>query len=394
MGSDGARREPLFTPAFIALGLADLGYFTALGVAIYVLPLYVTGPVGSDRAGAGLAFGAFAVAALVGRPVAGRLADSRGRRPLLLGGAALLGLGMVAMPVTGSLWAVVVVRLVQGLAEAAFFVAGLAMLIDIAPASRVGEATSYSSLGLYLGLAFGPPAGEWLVGTAGFPAAWYGAGALCVVAALFALLLPESRREDAGGPAGERARLLHRPALPFAAGFGCSLVAAGGFLAFASLHARDIAMTPTSLALFVYGGVVVASRVAFARVPDRLPTVPLAAASLVVIGVGLVVMASWATAAGLLVGVVLTAVGVSFSTPAFFTAIFATAGPGQRGAAAGTAGVVLDLGLGVGPILLGLVAREQGITGAFAVGGGVALAGAAGTALLALRAGRVARPAD
>ena len=41
-------RERLVTPAFIRLGVADLAYFTATGVAIYALPL-VTGPVGLER---------------------------------------------------------------------------------------------------------------------------------------------------------------------------------------------------------------------------------------------------------------------------------------------------------------------------------------------------------
>jgi hypothetical protein len=61
-------RDRLLTPAFIRLAVADLAYFTATGVAIYTLPLWVTGPVGSDEAGAGLAFGAFAVSALILRP--------------------------------------------------------------------------------------------------------------------------------------------------------------------------------------------------------------------------------------------------------------------------------------------------------------------------------------
>ncbi len=75
-----AHEKPLasdcFTPAFVRLALADLAYFTAAGVAIYALPLYVTGPLGSDKAGAGLAFGAFAITALVLRPIAGRLSDT------------------------------------------------------------------------------------------------------------------------------------------------------------------------------------------------------------------------------------------------------------------------------------------------------------------------------
>ena len=48
----------------------------------------------------------------------------------------------------------------QGVAEAAFFVAGFALLADLAPPSRMGEALSYNSLGLYLGIALGPPLGE------------------------------------------------------------------------------------------------------------------------------------------------------------------------------------------------------------------------------------------
>src|SRR4029450_8709509 len=76
-------RGRLVTPAFIRLGVADLAYFTATGVAIYALPLWVTGPVGSNTSGAGFAFGVCAVSALIMRPFAGRVPDTWGRRPLL-----------------------------------------------------------------------------------------------------------------------------------------------------------------------------------------------------------------------------------------------------------------------------------------------------------------------
>ena len=43
--------------------------------------------------------------------------------------------------------AVVALRLVLGVAEAAFFVASFAALADLAPPDRMGEALSYNSLG-------------------------------------------------------------------------------------------------------------------------------------------------------------------------------------------------------------------------------------------------------
>jgi MFS family permease len=151
-GAEPGTRERLVTPAFIRLTLADVAYFTATGVAIYTLPLWVTGPVGSDKSGAGLAFGAFAVSALILRPFAGRLADTKGRRPLLVGGALISAIGMLGTAYADNLVLVVLLRLLLGVAEAAFFVASVAALADLAPPSRMGEATSYNSLGLYLGL--------------------------------------------------------------------------------------------------------------------------------------------------------------------------------------------------------------------------------------------------
>jgi predicted MFS family arabinose efflux permease len=259
------------------------------------------------------------------------------------------------------------------------------MLADLAPPDRMGEALSYNSLGLYLGISFGPPLGELLLETWSIDVAWYGATALSVLAAVLVLALPEPVRETDDEGHG---RLIHRPAVPLALGFFASLAAVSGFLAFASLHARDIDMSNTSLALFTYGCVVVVLRVAFAKVPDRLPSLPLAMGSLVAIGVGLVVIALWQQPIGLLGGVVVIATGVTFATPAFFAAIFATARPSERGAASGTASAFIDLALGFGPIALGVVADAFAIPAAFAVGAAIAFAGAAWTLHLSRNVGR------
>jgi predicted MFS family arabinose efflux permease len=374
---DSGNKDRLFTAAFLRLSFGDLAYFTAAGVAIYALPPYVTGPVGSDKAGAGLAFGAFAVTALVLRPFAGRLSDSRGRRPLLVGGA-LLGAAMMFLTAfADTLPLVVVLRLALGVAEAAFFVAAFAALADLAPPSRLGEALSYNSLGLYLGLTLGPPLGELLVRSIGFTAAWYGAAVLLLMAASIIHGIGETRtpRSDAEEPTS----LIHWKAVPPAIGFLASVIPMGGFLAFAALHADGVGLRPTSLPLAVYGAVVVVGRIAFAKVPDRLPPLPLGAVALTTIATGMSVMALWSAPAGVLVGAALVGVGVTFSTPAFFSAIFATAKPSERGAASGVASACIDIGFGGGPIVLGLAAESLGISWAFGVGAGVALAGVAWT---------------
>jgi predicted MFS family arabinose efflux permease len=387
-------REPLLTSAFVRLAVADLAYFTAVGVAILALPLYVTGPVGSDEAGAGLAFGAFALSALALRPVVGHLCDVWGRAPLMVGGGLLAAVSLGLTAHAGTLLAVVVLRLLLGVAEAAFFVASLAALADLAPESRRGEAMSYNSLGLYLGITLGPPLGELLVRTTSFAGAWYGAAALALVAAVVAGSIGETRPggrpdrspgEAAGGvPRG--GAWVHRPAIRPSLGFLASVVAMGGFLGYAALHAESLGMANVSLPLLVYGSVVVAGRIAFARVVDRAPALSLATAALVAIAAGLLLAVVSPTPAALLAGAALMGLGVTFSTPAFFSAIFATAAPAERGAASGTASMALDLGLGIGPMALGLAAQAGGTSWAFVIGALIAAIGALWT--WSLRPGR------
>lgn len=374
------RSERLFTPSFVSLGLADMAYFLAVGVAVYALPLYVTGPIGSTAGGAGLAFGAFAVSAILLRPLAGRWSDTHGRRPLLVGGALLAAVALLATPLADTLAAVVALRLVLGVAEALFFVASLAALADLAPPGRTAEAISYNSLGLYLGLALGAPLGEGLVTVLGFAGAWSAAAVLALAAAILAGRIGETRAPRP--PAAPPAALIHLPAVPAALGFLASIIAMGSFLAFVSLHANSIGMASASLPLFIYGIVVVVLRIALAPIQNKLPPLKTAAAALLTITAGLLVLLGWATPTGLLTGAVLLGTGVALSTPAFFAAIFATADPSSRGAAAGTFSIALDLGLGAGPIILGWVAYSSSIATAFLVAAAVVLAGSAWTILL------------
>ena len=177
--------------------------------------------------------------------------------------------------------------------------ASIAALIDLAPPSRIGEATSYNSLGLYLGLAFGPPLGELLVRIAGFSAAWYGAAMLSLIAAAVAAKITNVR---SAAPTDRPAKLIHWKAVPPALGFFASVVAMGALFAFGSLQANAVGLMPTSTPLFVYGLVVVAGRLSLARFLDRFPPLWLGAVALMIIGSGLLIMALWNIPIGVTLG--------------------------------------------------------------------------------------------
>ncbi len=366
----GVTAQRLLTPAFVALSLADLLYFTAAGVLLAITPLFVVGPLSSDKAGVGLAIGAFSVTTLLLRPLVGRWSDRFGRRPLLIGGAALYAAVVLGHLVVDDLVVLVGLRLLLGAAEAFFFVAGLAALADLAPPDRVGEALSLNSLALFLGIAVGPLLGQGLLRTGGFRAGWLGAAALAGLAAVLAARVPETRvRRDLEEPTP----LFHRAALGPGVVLLVGVAAMTGFLAFAVLHARQVGLDAWSLAPLVFGATVVLCRVVFRSLPDRVPTLPLAGTSLFALAAGLLVVAVVSTPAALLLGTAMAAVGVAFLTPAVFAAVFTRIDPTQRGSAAASLSIFIDLGMGVGPMALGLVAARSGTSVAFAVAAAVAL---------------------
>jgi MFS family permease len=369
------RPDRLFTPAFIALALSEFAYFLVGGLLIGVTPFFVTGPVGSDDAGVGLVFGAFGITTLALRPFAGRLADRRGRRPMLLAGALLMSAVVLGHALTTDLALVIGLRLLYGVAEALYFVAAIAALADLAPPGRAGEALSYNSLSLYLGVALGPLAGEVLLEAGGFGAAWAGGLALGLLAFALALRVPETgTRRDivADAPA---APLIHRAAVGPGLGLFAGVAAMSGFFVLAGRHAERQGLDAWSLTFLLFGGLVVGLRVVFAKLPDRVPPLRLGSAALACSALGLAVTALVPGIEGLVVGTVGLAIGIAFMTPALFAAIFGRVIAAERGAAAGTATLFIDLGFTGGPFLIGLISGQLGFTVAFGAAALIALAG-------------------
>ncbi len=372
----------LFTRAFIALGVAELAYFIAQGLLIGLTPLFAEGELGADEVGTGVAIGAFALTALLLRPYAGRTADRRGRRAMLIGGAMLSAIAIAAHAVVPNLLLFIGLRLVLGVAEAFFFVAGFAMVADLAPRGRAGEALSYNSLALYLGIAFGPAIGQILLDAGGFALAWIGGAALAAAAGFLALTLRETAE-----PSGDQGRLvlIHQRALLPSIGLFTGVAGMSGFLAFVPLYTeRSLDIGGAGPVLLMFGMIVVVTRVAFAKLPDRVPGFVLAAGALAFIAVGLIAMWLVQSVVGLYVGAALTALGVAFTTPAFFAAIIGRVSASERGVALGTTSLFIDLGFGGGPILAGIVAGMAGYPAGFAVSGLIALAGAIGTGYVAI----------
>src|SRR4051812_18379066 len=259
-------RDSLLTKNFLIVTVATFAYFMAVGVMIPALPHFVERPVGGGSAAVGLAVGMFSVAAVMTRPFIGGIGDRRGRRgvvvvgalvvaragapfapfspplPLLVAvrGVPLVVAGAVALFALSShsLTLLVVLRAVQGIGEAGFYVGAATLITDIAPPHRRGEAVSYFSVALYLGLALGPSLSEAVLDDTHYGR---GPGLVCVFALLVSGL---SRAAPEIKVRGQEPRPPTRIVLPAAlvpgAVLGLGILAYAAFAAFVPLYVDDI----------------------------------------------------------------------------------------------------------------------------------------------------------
>jgi len=364
--------------ASLGVFLAALCAFLAIGAALPVLPAYVRGPLHSSDLAVGIVVGAFAITSVICRPLAGRQADIRGRRLVLIGGALAMAVGGLLYLVSDSVPTLVLARLVVGVGEGSLYTAGATWAVDLAPEDQRGLALGLFGLAVWGGLSIGPVTGELLRSHVGYNAVWILTAALPALGALIALRLPEPARLVSGSEPGPLAlfpRAAHRPGVALAlANIGYAALA--GFVILA-LRARGIGGGATVFTVFALA--VFASRLVLSRVPDRAGARRTATAAGLIEALGLAMIASAHSLGVALVGALVVGVGFSMLFPSLALMVVGEVGEDRRGSAMGAFTAFFDIGVGLGGPIAGLTASLLGYPAVFYLSALAAL----GTAVLA-----------
>jgi len=104
----------------------------------------------------------YIVAAAIATPLTGWLTGRYGRRAVFLGSIVGFTVASALCGMAGSLWQIVLARLLQGLFGAALVPLSQAVLLDINPREKVGQAMAVWGAGIMIGPILGPMLGGWL----------------------------------------------------------------------------------------------------------------------------------------------------------------------------------------------------------------------------------------
>ena len=381
-------------PAVARPGVAFAGVFAvtfcgllAVGAVLPVLPRYVHGPLDAGNVAVGVVIGSYAATGLLLRPLAGRLADRRGRKPAVLLGSILVAVSgfMYLLPL--GVPGLIAARLVLGAGEGTVFTAGSAWIVDLAPPDRRGRVIGLYGLAVWAGLSVGPLLGELLLHASGYTLVWLFAGAVPLLGALAALRLPDPFR-PAEHAEREHHPLIAREAVRPGAALALASIGYATVAAFVVLHLEARGVGHGATVFGAFATMVVLTRLIGGDLPDRVGPARVATAAAIAESVGLTTIAVAHSLPVALAGALAMGAAFSLLYPSLSLIVVARVPETRRGAALGTFTAFFDAGVGLGAPLAGLAAAITSYEGAFLFASTFGLVSAATIALAISPRGR------
>ena len=369
----------LWTPSFALACAANF----LLGMSFYVLmptlPFHLMAQLQVDEAVAGGILASYVIAALLVRPFSGFIVERIDAKHAYLAALAAYVLCTAGYLLAASVLAFVFVRMGIGLTFAILSTASNTQAIDIIPSQRRGEGIGYFGLMSSLAMAIGPMAGLWLMDH--FPFALIFDAAIAsgvggLVIASFVRSPTKSRVVHSAVLSLDRFLLVR--AIPLACNLAVIGLAYGMLLAFAAVYGRQVGAQSTGLFFTLMAIGMMAARAFSGRLVDGGKVVAVINGGTLAIVAGLAVMVIFPGAGSFYLTGVFIGAGFGVVYPAYQTLIVNLGSNAQRGTAVATYFTALDVGIGLGMVLAGVVAARLGMAAAFASGSALVLvAGAA-----------------
>ena len=354
-----------------------------------LLPLLAR-DLGADPPLVGLVMAASTMTGVFLKLPAGALSDLFGRRRLLRASS----LVFAALPFTylaaTTLPVLVLLRFVHGSATAIFSPVASASVADIAPAEKRGTWLSAYATAQGAAQTIGPLVAGYLIAAGHFNHAFLIAGGIGVIAALIVERWPHSaERTCARARWPEFSRSVvevasDRAVLLTSAAQAAQFVLHGTLNAFVPIYGHEVlGLTAVELG-WVFGfqtATTLVMRPFIGAASDRIGRRAIIVVGLLVSASGVLLLASAATASGLIAAIATYASGAATTTAATSAYITDITRRERYGAAHGVFGTIYDVGDALGPLAAGLLVTAVGYSGMFRVMAFVAIATAAAFAL-------------
>lgn len=361
-----SERETLLTRPVILLSFIAFATLFGFQLLLSVVPLYAD-DAGGGSSGAGLATTAFMLSTVFTQIQMPRILGRFGYRAVLAVGLVFLGLPAFFYVTAQTMAPILAVTLLRGVGFGISTVVFSALVVELAPSGRRGEALGLLGVAITLPAIFCNALGLWLVEQFGYEVVFL-LGATAPLLGLGAVLgigrTPSPGREGAGTNAGFFAGLGRGPLLRVFLVFAATTMAAGVIVTFLPLAATPgSGVFSAASALLVVGVASTVGRWWAGRFGDRRDPRLLLAPGLLATALGMVALPSEGTS--LIAGAVLFGIGFGLLQNATLVLMMARVSKSEYGLGSTLWNVAFDAGTGLGAFLFGFVIAAVGFSWAF-----------------------------
>jgi MFS family permease len=353
--------DRLWTKTFI--GLMVTLFFLSFGFYILLptLPLHIK-DLGADEAQLGLVIGGFTLSAVVARPIVGGLLDRYGRRPFILAGLILFAVSMFLYNWASGLILLLLLRILHGFGWALSTTSIGTSITDVIPAERRGEGMGWYGLSMTVSMAIGPIVGVWMIGHYAFDRTILLASCLSAAAIAIALCtrVPAFRSDRKNKMA-----FFDKSVLPISASIFFLALTYGGITTFLPLFAESIQVNAGTFFL-VYAIVLTITRPFAGKLADRYNEGAVVIPAVIIAVIALAVLSVSTGYVGVMCSAVLYGIGFGSAQPTLQTATVNLVAPTKKGVANASFFTAMDLGIGLGSMVLGLISQYLGYPFLFA----------------------------
>lgn len=178
--------------ALLILMLNLLLVFTGIGLIIPIMPKFMEN-MGITGGIVGLLVAAFSLTQLLFSPLAGRMADTYGRKKMIVIGMLIFAVSEGLFGITSSTWVMFLARMLGGISAAMIMPAVMAYAADVTTKEERAAGMGYINAAITTGFIIGPGIGGYIA-EFGIRVPFYAAAAAAIIAACINFfILPESR---------------------------------------------------------------------------------------------------------------------------------------------------------------------------------------------------------
>jgi len=321
------------------------------------LPAYLTAIGGGEHKG--LIISLFTLTALVSRPFSGKLADNIGRKPVIIFGGTVCMICSLLYPVFTSLFGFFFLRFIHGFSTGFTPTGQSAYVSDLIPADRRGEAMGWLGTIGSLGMAMGPAVGGWVARVYGIDAMFYLSSACGFTAAAIVVWMKETLQTKRTFhlsmlKVGKEDLFEPRVWLPCIV-MGLAFYAYGVFLTLIPDFSLNVGIERKELLFTCFTISTLAIRLVAGKASDRYGRVPVLVLSMAGIMISMMMISVAETPGLLIAGVFLYGLGQGGVSPTLLAWATDLSESTHRGRALASLYIFMELGIGVGAFVSGLL---------------------------------------